>query len=227
VWATHISRELLALYRVGQVKPETGEKCLNTELQSLNCLYRRGWTTHETHCYRHSFCLSLSFHFLAPGLKEDISNYGRWRVWEIELQVLAWKMEVLVSSPGFSGKHIDGQCVRPCRNADGRWVHSEVCIAELLKLLEHKLVSAWSIYNTFSFHSATVHIDTIESFIYPTDAQPDCSKNVKIYIKIYMRGTATCFGFSQPSSGSYCMCFAEVISTNNQLKYVVYRICLV
>ena len=30
------------------------------------------------------------------------------------------------------------------------------------------------------------------------DAQVDCSKNVKIY----MRGAATCFCFSQPSSGS-------------------------
>jgi len=36
----------------------------------------------------------------------------------------------------------------------------------------------------------------MESFIYPTDAQLDCSKNVKIYIKIYMRGAPTCFGFS-------------------------------
>ena len=52
----------------------------------------------------------------------------------------------------------------------------------------------------------------------------ESSKNVKIYIKIYMRGAATCFGFSQPSSGSYCMCFAKVISINNQLKYVVYKI---
>jgi len=41
----------------------------------------------------------------------------------------------------------------------------------------------------------------IESFIYPTDAQLDCSKNVKIY----KTGAATCFGFSQPSSGSYYM----------------------
>jgi len=40
-----------------------------------------------------------------------------------------------------------------------------------------------------------------------------------------MRGAATCFGNSQPSSGSYCMCFAKVISINNQLKYVVYRVC--
>ena len=40
-----------------------------------------------------------------------------------------------------------------------------------------------------------MHLDTIEYFIYPTDAQLDCSKNVKIYIKIYMRGAATCFGF--------------------------------
>ena len=68
-----------------------------------------------------------------------------------------------------------------------------------------------------------MHLDTIESFIYPTDEQLDCSKDVKIYIKIYMRGAATCFGFPQPSSGSYYMCFAKVISINNQLKYVVYR----
>ena len=60
------------------------------------------------------------------------------------------------------------------------------------------------------------HLPTyIESFIYPTDAQLDGSKNVKIYITIYMRGAATCFGFSQPSSGSYYMCFAKVISINN------------
>jgi len=39
-----------------------------------------------------------------------------------------------------------------------------------------------------------------------------------------MRGAPTYFGFSQPSSGSYYMCFAEVININNQLKYVVYRI---
>jgi len=40
-----------------------------------------------------------------------------------------------------------------------------------------------------------------------------------------MRGTLTCFGFLQPSLGSYySMCFAKVISINNQLKYVVYRI---
>jgi len=33
-----------------------------------------------------------------------------------------------------------------------------------------------------------VYLDNIDSFIYPTDAQLDCSKNVKIYINIYMRG---------------------------------------
>ena len=53
-------------------------------------------------------------------------------------------------------------------------------------------------------------LDTIESFIYPTDVQLDCSKDVKIY----MRGAPTCFGFSQPSSGSHYMCFAKVISIN-------------
>jgi hypothetical protein len=66
-------------------------------------------------------------------------------------------------------------------------------------------------------HSCTMHLETVESFIYPTDAQLNCSKNVKIY----MRGAPTCFGFSQPSSGSYYMCFAKVISINYQLKYVV------
>jgi hypothetical protein len=57
-------------------------------------------------------------------------------------------------------------------------------------------------------------LDTIESFIYPTNAQLDCSKNVKIYIKMYIRGAPTCFDFSQPSSGSYYMCFPKVISIN-------------
>ena len=65
---------------------------------------------------------------------------------------------------------------------------------------------------------------SIESFIYPTGAQIGCSKIVPIYIKIYVRGAPTCFGFPQPSSGSYYMCFAKVIIINNQLKYVVYRI---
>ena len=37
-----------------------------------------------------------------------------------------------------------------------------------------------------------------------------------------MRGAATRFGFSHPSSGSYYICFAKVTSINNQLKYVVY-----
>jgi len=48
----------------------------------------------------------------------------------------------------------------------------------------------------------------VEPFIYPTDVQLDCSKNAKNYIKMYMRGAATCFGFSQPSSGEllYVLC---------------------
>jgi hypothetical protein len=72
-----------------------------------------------------------------------------------------------------------------------------------------------------------VHLDSIDSFVYPTDSQLDFSNKVKIYIEIYMKGSPTLFGFSQPSSGSYYLCFAKVISINNQLKYVVYRISLV
>jgi len=75
----------------------------NPRLQSLNCLYHWGRTTPDTHCCRRNFCFSLSFHFLTLGMKEDISNYGRWRGWEMELRGLAWKLEVLVPSPGFSG----------------------------------------------------------------------------------------------------------------------------
>jgi hypothetical protein len=67
-----------------------------------------------------------------------------------------------------------------------------------------------------------VHLDTIESFNYPTDAQLDCFKMLK-----FTWGAPTCFSFSQPSSGSYYMCFAKVIIINDQLKYVVYRICSV
>jgi len=81
---------------------------------------------------------------------------------------------------------------------------------------------AYFLHHVLLFASITA--ERIEFFIYPTDAQLDCSKNVKIYIKIYLRGAPTCFDFSQPSSGSYYMCFAKVVSINNQLKYVVYRI---
>jgi uncharacterized membrane protein YoaT (DUF817 family) len=48
------------------------------------------------------------------------------------------------------------------------------------------------------------------SSIYPTDAQLDCYKDVKIY----MTGAPTYSGFSHSSSESYCMCFAKVININ-------------
>jgi hypothetical protein len=80
-------------------------------------------------------------------------------------------------------------------------------ISELSVCLSHRLVRYSScsheVWRCNSVHSCTVHPYTVESFIYPTDAQLDCSKNVKIY----MRGAATCFGSSQPSSVSYYMCF--------------------
>ena len=85
-----------------------------------------------------------------------------------------------------------------------------------LKYIYTLLSSAWKwLWKAetcnWNFHVCTVHSANIKYFIYPTDAQLNCSKNVKIYITIYMRGAATCFGFSQPSSGSYYMCFVEVI----------------
>jgi hypothetical protein len=74
-----------------------------------------------------------------------------------------------------------------------------------------------------NFHSSTVHLDITKSFIYPTDAQLDCSKNnVKIYIKIYIKSAPTCFGLTNHHQGAYCLCFAEgTIIKNSQLNYVV------
>ena len=49
----------------------------------------------------------------------------------------------------------------------------------------------------FFFHIRTVHLDIIKVFIYlPTDATVSClkKKNIKIYIKIYTKTAATCFG---------------------------------
>ena len=59
------------------------------------------------------------------------------------------------------------------------------------------------------------YVEGIESFTYRTDAQLDCSKNVKIYIKMYIISALTCFDFSQPSSWSYYMCFAKILSINS------------
>jgi len=77
----------------------------------------------------------------------------------------------------------------------------------------------------FNFYSCTVHFGTIESFIYPTGAQLDCSKKMlKFALKFAWEVHRHVACSSQPSSGSYCMCFGKVIIINNQLKYVVYRI---
>jgi hypothetical protein len=55
-----------------------------------------------------------------------------------------------------------------------------------------------------------VNLDNIKSFIYPTDAQIDCSKEMlKFTLKF------TCFVSLQPSSGSYYMCFAKRRILNN------------
>ena len=40
------------------------------------------------------------------------------------------------------------------------------------------------IYLESSFHSCTVHLDTIESVIYPTDTQLDCSKMLKFKFRV-------------------------------------------
>jgi hypothetical protein len=45
------------------------------------------------------------------------------------------------------------------------------------------------------FHIHTVHLDIIKVFHSPTDAQLNCLKNnFKIYIKIDIKTSPTCFG---------------------------------
>ena len=131
----------------------------------------------------------------------------------------------LRARPGLHPDDLDYHHVAPIEAWDrdySRWRFNTTRVQRRFMLSAWRLtvVSAgdWILFGwkwTLFLVPDTVNIiSTIESFIYPTDAQIGCSKNVKIYIKIYMRGAATCFGFSQPSSGSYCMCFARVISIN-------------
>jgi len=57
-----------------------------------------------------------------------------------------------------------------------------------------------------------VHLDIIKVFLYsPTDAQVNFLKNnFKVYIKIYIKTAATCFGAVTPSSGSALLVLAKV-----------------
>ena len=74
----------------------------------------------------------------------------------------------------------------------------------------------------YNFYSCTIHLDTIESFIYPTGIQLDCSKNVKICIKIYMRCAPHVSVFYNHHQGATTyICFAKVTGISNQLKYAV------
>jgi hypothetical protein len=62
-----------------------------------------------------------------------------------------------------------------------------------------------------NFHNCTVHFDIIKSFVYPTDAQLDCSKKMlKMYSKIHIKSAPTCFGLTNYHPGAYCLCFAKV-----------------
>ena len=131
----------------------------------------------------------------------------------------------LRARPGLHPDDLDYHHVAPIEAWDrdySRWRFNTTRVQRRFMLSAWRLtvVSAgdWILFGwkwTLFLVPDTVNIiSTIESFIYPTDAQIDCCKNVKIYIQIYIRGAATCFGFSQPSSGSYYMCFAKVISIN-------------
>ena len=67
------------------------------------------------------------------------------------------------------------------------------------------------------FHSCTVHLDTIASFIYPTDAQLDCSKMLNFTLKFTWEVFLHVSVFHNHHQGA-------TICISNQLKYVVYRI---
>jgi hypothetical protein len=56
-----------------------------------------------------------------------------------------------------------------------------------------------------------VHLDIIEVFYSPTNAQVNCPKNnFKIYIKIDIKTALTCFGAVTPSSESALLVLAKV-----------------
>jgi hypothetical protein len=61
--------------------------------------------------------------------------------------------------------------------------------------------------NDFFFFSHTMHLDIIEVFYSPTDAQVNCLKN---NIKIHIKTAPTCFGAVTPSSGSALFVLAKV-----------------
>jgi hypothetical protein len=63
----------------------------------------------------------------------------------------------------------------------------------------------------FSHIHTVLHLDIIKGFYSPTDAQVNCLKNnIKIYIKIYIKTTPTCFGAVTPSSRSALFELAKV-----------------
>jgi hypothetical protein len=48
-----------------------------------------------------------------------------------------------------------------------------------------------------NFHSCTVHLGIIKSFIHPTECTIKLfQKNIKTYKKIYIKSAATCFGLT-------------------------------
>jgi hypothetical protein len=86
----------------------------------------------------------------------------------------------------------------------------------------HIVLIEWCSNNIWGHLSMYIEYgDITVSFIYPIEAQLECSKRMVKYTLIFTWEVLfTCFDFPQPSSGSYYMWFAKAIIINNQLKYV-------
>ena len=70
-----------------------------------------------------------------------------------------------------------------------------VCVCVCVCMYLHVHACRHRMKSFLNFHSCTVHLDAIKSFIYPTDAQFDCSKGVlKLTLKFILtfRHRASC-----------------------------------
>jgi len=64
-------------------------------------------------------------------------------------------------------------------------------------------------YTEHNFHSYTVHLDNIKSFIIQLNTQLDCLENVKTYTKIYIKMLLHVSVYNH-HQGAYSLCFAKV-----------------
>jgi hypothetical protein len=78
-------------------------------------------------------------------------------------------------------------------------------------MVRHEWAGGWIDTLIIFTYVHAVHLNIIEVFYSPTDAQVNCLKNnFKIYVKIDIKTAPTCFGAVTPSSWSVLFELAKV-----------------